>query len=92
MSFPEDMCVAIDLGVARGVSRRLCITFSGRSLRAGVGFTVDSFTSGTREGDSRRWWVGQVGLTRGGRGLVPSLQPGLGMEYEQDSTFIASGP
>lgn len=30
-------------------------------------------------------------LTRGGRGLVPSLQPGLGMEYEQDSTFMVVG-
>ena len=30
-------------------------------------------------------------LARGGHGLVPSLQPGLGMEHEQDSTFMAAG-
>ena len=30
-------------------------------------------------------------LARGGHGLVPSFQPGLGMEHEQDSTFMAAG-
>lgn len=68
-----------------------CVSLSvGGPSELAWGFT-DSFYVGTREGDSRRWWVGQAGLTRGGRGLVPSLQPGLGMEYEQDSTFMVVG-
>ena len=86
------MCVAIDLRVASEVwAEGLCITSSGRTLRASVGFYRSFLPVGPERETPGDGGLVRLVLAREGRGLAPSLQPGLGMEHEQDSTFMIVG-
>ena len=86
------MCVTIDLGMASEVwAEGLSVTSSGRTLRASVGFYRSFLFAGPERETPGDGGLVSLVLAWRGRSLAPSLQPGLGMEHEQDSTFMVVG-